>query len=455
MLNLFLRGRSPRPTVRTSAVLAGLLLATALAGPFQTTALAETPVRVEVVKTADGWQLLRGGKPYLIKGVGGDAPKQWLAQYGGNTFRTWGADRLATDLEEARQSGLTVIAGLWIGHKRQGFDYHNAERVKGQLEGAREVVRASHNDSALLAWAIGNEMENDEPPGDPAVWQAIEDIAAMIKKEDPNHPTMTVIAELGADKIPQLNKYCPDIDIIGINSYAGGASLGERYKAAGGTKPYVITEFGPPGQWETERKPWGGVVEMTSTEKMEWYRRTYLGSVVAEKGLCFGSCAFAWGYKREATATWYGMFLPDGSKVAAVDAMSELWTGKPVSNPCPRINSLKLAEGDGRGETGAVVHVLLDAKSVNGDPIKVTWELQRDMFRYQVAAEGAAGASGIPDAIFNATDKSAYVKLPTSGGGYRLYAYVRTPHNGSAAANLCLFVNDPAAKPTGEKAALP
>jgi hypothetical protein len=456
MLNIFLRGKSLCRATRTSLVLTGLLIATALSGPFPNTTLADdTPVRVEVVKTAGGWQLLRGGKPYFIKGVGGDASKEWLAQYGGNSFRVWGVDRLATDLDEARKSGLTVIAGMWIGHKRQGFDYHNTVQVKAQFDRAQEAIRRNRNDPALLVWSIGNEMETEEPAGDPAVWQAIEDIAAMIKKEDPNHPTMTVIAEVGGDKIPQINKYCPDIDIVGINSYGGGQSVGERYRTAGGTKPYVITEFGPPGQWETGQKSWGGVVEMTSTEKTDWYRRTYLGSVLGQKGFCFGSCAFAWGYKREATATWYGMFLPDGSKVAAVDTMSELWTGKPITNPCPRINSLKLADGDGRGETGTVVHVLLDASGANGEPMKVSWELQRDMFRYQVAAEGAAGSSGFPEAIVNATDKGADVKLPASGGGYRLYAYVRTPHNGSAVANLCLFVNTPAATPTATKAALP
>src|ERR1035437_2846695 len=129
MLNILLRGRSLRQEARTSLVLTGLLIATALSGPFQNTTLADdAPIRVEVVRTADGWQLLRGGKPYFIKGVGEDASKQWLAQDGGNTFRTWGADRLAIDLDEARKSGLTVIAGMWIGHKRQGFDYHNIEQ---------------------------------------------------------------------------------------------------------------------------------------------------------------------------------------------------------------------------------------------------------------------------------------------------------------------------------------
>src|SRR5882724_2343854 len=156
---------------------------------FPMPARADDPVRVEVVKTADGWQMLRGGKPYFIKGGGGTASRQLLVEYGGNSFREWGAERLATQLDEAQKLGLTVAAGIWLGHKRQGFDYHNAAQVKAQFDKTREVVRRYRNHPALLLWGIGNEMENDEAAGDPAVWQAIEDLAAMIKKEDPNHPT--------------------------------------------------------------------------------------------------------------------------------------------------------------------------------------------------------------------------------------------------------------------------
>ncbi len=431
-----------------------IALATALALPFAAAVFAQEPIRVEVLKTVDGWQMVRGGKPYFIKGVGGEASKQLLVQYGGNSFRTWGADRLATELEEAQKLELTVTAGMWLGHKRHGFDYHNAQQVKAQFEKAREIVLRYRNHPALLMWAIGNEMESDQPAGDPAVWQAIEDIAVMIKKEDPNHPTMTVIAEVGGDKIAQLHKHCPDIDVVGINSYAGGSDVGARYRKAGGIKPYVITEFGPPGQWEMEKKPWGGVRELTSTEKADWYRKTYRGSVLGEKGLCLGSYAFVWGFKREASATWYGMFLADGSKVAAVDIMSELWTGKPPGNPCPKINSLKLSDGDGRVATGAVVHALLDASSADGAPITVTWELHSDQFQYQVAAE-SDGAVEFPEAIVKATNNEVELKMPPVGGGYRLYAYVRTAHNGSAVANLSLYVDGPTAKPTAQKVALP
>jgi hypothetical protein len=428
-------------TIQETFTLTALLIATVLLGLFQSTAWADGPVRVEVVKTDDGWRLLRGGKPWFIKGVGGDASKQLLVQYGGNTFRTWGAEHLATELEEAQKLGLTVIAGMWLGHKPQGFDYHNAAQVKEQLDKCREIVRRYRNEPALLIWAIGNEMEDDEPPTDPAVWQAIEDIAAMVKKEDPNHPTMTVIAEMVDGKTPLFRQYCPDVDILGINAYATASTAGERYRKAGGTKPFVITEFGPPGQWETKKTPWRAVPELPSPEKTDWYRKSYVQGVLGEKNLCLGSCAFLWGFKSEASPTWYGMFLSDGAKVAPVDTMSELWTGKPVPNPCPKIASLKLADGDGRVEPRAAVHVLLDASSANGDPIKVTWELQRDLSRG--ADDGAARAPSFPEAIINATDKSAEVKMPADTGSYRLYAYVRTAHSGSAVANLCLFVTGP------------
>ena len=62
---------------------------------------------------------------------------------------------------------------------------------------------------------------------------------------------------MGGDKVQQLHKHCPDIDIIGINSYGGGVSLADRYRAAGATKPFVITEFGPPVTWETKLNEFG------------------------------------------------------------------------------------------------------------------------------------------------------------------------------------------------------
>ena len=42
-----------------------------------------------------------------------------------------------------------------------------------------------------------------------------------------------------------------------------------RYRELGGTKPIVITEFGPPGTWEIGMTSFGAPPELTSTEIAE------------------------------------------------------------------------------------------------------------------------------------------------------------------------------------------
>src|SRR5436190_7814914 len=290
-------------------------------------------VQAEAVKTSleqrDGkWQLVRDGKPYFIKGAAGDGPKAMLAELGGNSFRTWGVDKLDAQLEEAQKLGLSVAVGIWLGQERQGFKYDDPKQVADQLQRARKAILKYKDHPAVLLWGIGNEMEGYKAGDNPLIWRAVNDIAKAAHELDANHPTMTVIAEVGGQRVPCIHKFCPAIDIVGINTYAGLASIPKRYKDAGGTKPFVITEFGPPGTWEVAKNSFGALIEPTSTQKAEVYRRGY-ESAIASQPLCLGSYAFTWGNKQEATATWFGMLLPDNSRLGAVDELSQLWTGKP------------------------------------------------------------------------------------------------------------------------------
>ena len=309
---------------------------------------------MRLVKTDAGFTLERGGKPYFIKGAGGEKFLDKLAAAGGNSVRTWGADHLDDVLAEAQKYGLTVSVGIWLGHERHGFNYNDADQVADQLEQARKIIARYKDHPAVLLWGIGNEMEGYEKGDNAAIWSAVNSIAAMAKKLDPNHPTMTVVAEIGGDRVKNIHRLCPEIDIVGINSYGGAATLPERYRKAGGTKPYILTEFGPPGSWETKKNTWGSFPELTSTEKAERYRQVYKAAIETPKGVCLGGYAFLWGHKQEATATWFGALLPDGT-AGRVDALSEAWTGKPPKNRCPIIKSLKLiARGKNPGDLVAV-----------------------------------------------------------------------------------------------------
>ena len=109
--------------------------------------------KVEVIKKDGGFQLLKDGEPYFIKGGGGTVELEKLKSYGGNSIRTWGISP-ETDqiLEEAHKNGLTVTFGIWMGQERQGFDYSNQEAIKAQLKEFRRIIRKYKDHHAILLW---------------------------------------------------------------------------------------------------------------------------------------------------------------------------------------------------------------------------------------------------------------------------------------------------------------
>jgi hypothetical protein len=397
---------------------------------------------VQLRSTRQGWTLLRDGRPFFIQGAGGDASRETLVQCGGNSFRTWGADNIDAQLDEAQRLGLAVTVGIWLEHSpgEHHFDYNNPKQVADQLEKVRRAVLRYKDHPAVLLWGIGNEMEGYKDGGDPAIWKAVEDAAAMVHRIDPNHPTMTAIAEIGGKRVESIDKYCPDIDIIGINTYAGGPSVATRYRAMHGFKPFILTEFGPAGTWEVGLNSWGAPIEATSTAKAEQYRATYEKTVLPEKGkLCLGSYAFLWGYKQEATATWFGMFLPDGSRLEAVDLMQTLWTGKAPKRRCPQIQPIRLDRSD--VEPGGTIHATLAVTDSDPSALTAKWVLTTDAAVYQTAGQSQAAPRSFPDAIVSSDTYGAEIHMPAIPGPYWLYAYVYDGEGRAATATAPLHVH--------------
>ncbi len=401
------------------------------------------PVHVNLIRSGDGWQLVRNGVPFFIQGAGGDASKQALKEAGGNCVRTWGVDAdTEAVLDEAHRCGLTVCVGIWLGHERHGFDYSNDDMVGLQLEKTRSAVARLKDHPALLLWGIGNEMEGLGKGDNPAIWKAVDETARLVNELDPNHPTMTTIAEIGGDRVKSIHRYCPNVDIVGINSYGGAVSIPERYRKAGGRKPYVITEFGPPGSWEVGRNSWGAPIELTSTDKAERYRQAWLKGIAAEQDkLSLGGFAFIWGNKQEATATWFGMFLPDGNKLGAVDVMTKLWTGTRPANCCPRIEAIRLI-GPDLVQRGAEVLATLDTSDPEQDPLEARWVLQGESAEYATGGDRQAVPPTYPKAIAGGSTSEVKVQLPDRVGRYRLYAYVHDGNGGAATANVPIMCQE-------------
>ncbi len=409
-------------------------------------------VPVKVVETADGqWELLRDGQPYFIMGAGGGGPKDMLAAAGANTFRTWGVGPdLGQQLDQAQDLGLTVVVGHWLGHPRHGFDYNDIDAVAEQFARVRRDVMAYRDHPALLIWSVGNEMEGFAEGDDAAVWSHVQALAAMIKDLDPHHPTMTVTAEIGGRRVEAVHNLCPDIDIMGINSYGGLPSVPARYRKLGGAKPIVITEFGPPGVWEIGMTNFGAPPELTSTQKAVVYREAFEAGCLAADGLCLGGFAFTWGFKMEATSTWYGMFLPNGDKLAAVDAMTEVWSGSPPANLCPEIRAFGLI-GPNIVQPGDTVRVELDVVDPEEAEVAVQWLVRGEATEYMTGGDTQWVPLELDGLITESSSRGATMVMP-GGGIYRLYMTAHDESGAAAAANVPLKVEG---EPGGVRVKLP
>lgn len=400
---------------------------------------AAIPVKLE--KVDDGWVLLRDDEPYFIRGAGGSASLEKLAAAGANSVRTWTTENLERVLDDAHALGLSVTVGLWLEHERHGFDYSDADQVAAQKDGVRKAVLRFKDHPAVLLWGIGNEMEGFGAGDDPAVWAAVNDIALMIKEIDPAHPTMTVTSEIGGGRVEAVHELSTGIDIHGINSYGGAQSLPERLRAAGATKPYIVTEFGPLGPWEIDKTEWGAPLEPTSTEKGSFYRRSYERGVAAAPGRALGAYAFLWGHKMEATATWFGMFLPDGAPLEAVDVMTELWSGRPPSNRAPAVKPLKTS-GSPRTDPGDVIHVTADAADPEGGELEVRWVLRPESGDYETGGDFREDLPDIDGAVLESDATGAKVQMPEDTGSYRLFFYAYDSAGNAATANIPLRVGE-------------
>ena len=405
---------------------------------FGAAAIAE-PVTVKLSQTDEGWQLLRDGEPYLIKGAGGSESLERLAATGANSVRTWSTEDAGRVLDEAHALGMTVAVGIWLGHERHGFDYGDPAQVEEQFARAREAVLRYKDHPALLLWGVGNEMEGFESGDNPAIWKAVNDVAAMIKELDPHHPTMTVTAEIGGERIEWVHTKSPAIDIHGINSYGGALSIAERLREGGATKPYVLTEFGPVGSWEMPTTDWGAPYEQTSTAKADFYRQSYENAILNNSAQALGAYAFLWGHKMEGTSTWFGMLLGDGAKLGAVDAMTELWTGKLPDDTSPTIEPIQVNTSPAV-EPGTV----LEASTVVGDreseEVRVEWVLRPESGEYSTGGDFRRVPPDVDGAVIEAQGALAKIRMPEEPGPYRLFAYAYDPAGNAATANVPLLV---------------
>jgi len=420
---------------------AGLLASTGLAGsPVKDLPPAGSVVRIERMQGSK-WCLLRDGEVYPVRGAGGQVELELLVELGGNSIRTWGGSHLEERvdgrelLERAHELGLTVSAGIWIEHPRHGFDYTNERQVEAQREKVRQLVRRYKDHPALLLWGLGNEVEMQRPEEEyPLIFGELNELARIIKEEDPHHPVMTAIVNAPHEKIRAIIVHYPELDILGINAYGAARVIPDHLRKAGWNKPYLLTEFGPHGPWERPKTAWGVAIEPTPLEKMEMIRTAY--KVNAASPQCLGSYAFLWGAKQEYTATWFGLLLPSGEKTPPVDILSYKWTGQWPKNRSPVIASVETDFVQRKIAPGSQMPLSIHATDPDGDPLRYdAWVMTEaeekrkggDVERIPLRVAGCFVPSSDANFSFTAPEQQgnyrAFIKASDGKGGACVYSF--------------------------------
>ncbi|MDR1662743.1 MAG: hypothetical protein LBR95_10070 [Azoarcus sp.] len=354
-----------------------------------------------------------------------------LAAAGAKTLRVY-SEKDVWVLDEARRLGLRVIMGLHVGLLRHGFRLDDPKAVAAQEVRIREFVRRHRKHPALLAWGIGNEVEHEMPDPLPA-WREVDRLAGVVKALDPVHPTLMIVADGGFDRLKPLAACCANIDLIGINLYAGAVeNIGERMRAAGITKPLLITELGPLGQWQAGRKPWGAPVELSSREKAAYFRRIL--AELRKEPQVHGVFPFLWGAKQEQTATWHGLLLADGSLTEMTDALAAAW-GRPPTRPAPTILGIGIAADE--FAPGEIVSAGVDAR---GEALVTGWLLRREARQLLGGGDAEPEPAAVGVEILAADAASVRFHAPEAPGAYRLFITVRDASGKAATANLPFLV---------------
>jgi Glycosyl hydrolases family 2, TIM barrel domain len=400
------------------------------------------PLKVKITKSDSGFQMCVNEKPFFIKGAAGFTHLKRLQECGANSFRTWSTQGVKPLLDSAYALGLTVTLGLEMALERQGFRYADNSKVNEQFEKLKTEIERYKNHPALLTWGIGNELELSHEGFE--VWDAVEQLARYIHLSDPNHPVTTMLAGVPREHIIQIMKRCPSLDFISINAFRDLPYVHEKLVRSGWKLPYLITEWGSDGYWESAVTSWGAFIEKKSDKKAKQISERYKNSIVKNKKQCLGSYVFYWGYKQERTHTVFSFFNEIGEETEFVETMQQVWTGKKVNQHAPCI---KLVTWDSTVELNNLIvkpgtnHSLsAQAMDPDKDELQFEWELYYETNERKEGGDREEKPPSLKELLSSRFSSSTKLNAPVKEGSYRLFLSVRDKKGKIAYANIPFYV---------------
>jgi hypothetical protein len=388
---------------------------------------------VRVAGSVGNWQLTVDGSPYVVKGAawGPDISSTTVNTYmadvqslGVNTIRTWGTGSTTqTLLDAAAARGVKVVMGFWL---QQQIAYATDQPYKDRaLREIKRWVNTYKGHPGVLMWDVGNEVIlflQDHYTGAEleahrvAYAQFVNQVAAEIHAIDPNHPVTSTDAWTGA--WAYYKAYAPNLDLLAVNSYGSVCNVRNDWLAGGYARPYIITEWGPHGEWEVPNDANGVPTEPADLEKRDAYPAAW-GCITGHTGVALGGTLFIYGDKEDFGGIWFNLKHPNARRLSYY-SVKQMYTGQPsTENTPPQIQSITLSQS-ANVKAGTTFTLTVSATDPDGDPI--TYALKQ-------SSKYINGSTSIANATYTATGAGTFsVTAPSTPGVWKLYVYATDGH---------------------------
>jgi hypothetical protein len=384
------------------------------------------PSSVHVTGTQGNWQLQVNGTPYLIKGLTYGPPQaaadgyiRDLKNVGVNTIRTWGVDDTQTPvlLSTAARQGLRVIVGEWLN---QGADYVNDQAYKDATKTTiLNHVNALKNSQGVLMWDVGNEViltmqdhglsAADVEARRVAYAKYVNELAVAIHAADPNHPVTSTDAWTGA--WPYYKQYSPALDLLAVNSYGAIGNVKQDWINGNYTKPYIVTEGGPAGEWEVPNDVNGVPTEPTDLQKRDGYTASW-NAITSHPGVALGVTEFHYGLENDFGGVWLNTYT-GGWRRLGYGALKQAYTGQPLGNTGPQISAMSVSNQTSVG-AGQPFTVSVTATDPDGDAIR---------YNLMSSAKYITGGTGLSNLAYTENGSTFTVTAPQKLGVWKIYVY--------------------------------
>ncbi|MEV4881338.1 discoidin domain-containing protein [Streptomyces cyaneofuscatus] len=387
---------------------------------------------VKVTGGQGAWQLTVGGQPYTVKGLTwgpsmADAQRYMpdLKSMGVNTVRTWGTDASTKPLlDAAAANGLRVMNGFWLqpgGGPGSGgcANYVTDTAYKTtMLTEIAKWVETYKNHPATLMWNVGNEsvlgLQNCYSGAEleaqrNAYTTFVNDAAKRIHAIDADHPVTSTDAWTGA--WPYYKRNAPDLDLYSMNAYGDICGVRKDWVDGGYTKPYIITETGPAGEWEVPDDANGVPDEPTDVQKRDGYTKAW-DCTVGHQGVALGATLFHYGLEHDFGGVWFNL-IPDGLKRLSYYSVKKAFTGSNAGDNLPPVISDMTVTPSGSAPAGGEFTVRANIQDPENDP------LTHKIF---LSGNYASGDKGLVPAQFRPTGNGTFaVTAPEKLGVWKVY----------------------------------